>query len=168
MITIHPLSDVPDARAVCIDWSAAEWSAESGFTPEDWENEFQRIEQDPIDEIFVAMLEGMPVGMVWLVEHEQVESHAHLTPWLSCLMVSQDHRGQGVAQALVGHLEAYAFAGGDDVIYLLTDSPTYYFTLGWEVEDTAPLGERSVFVMKRPIAVPDAGAGLNEEDPSPE
>lgn len=156
MYTIRPLTECPDARAACISWSEHEWSAESGFTPEDWEEEFQRIEQDPVDEIFVALLDNVPVGMVWLVEHEQVEIHAHLTPWLSCLVVDKAHRDGGVAKALVAHVEAYAAVGGDEVIYLLTDKPPFYMGLGWEVSDTAPLGDRSVFVMKKPLEIVDA------------
>ena len=154
MYRIHPLSEVPDARDICIRWSDVEWSGAAGFTPLDWEAELQRIEADPVDEIFVAMLEGTPVGMVWLLEHEDVDSHAHLTPWLSCLVVDENHRDKGVARALVSHLEGYVAAGGDNRLYLLTESPTYYFTLDWEVLDTATLGDRSVFVMKKQITLP--------------
>lgn len=152
MYTIHPISEVPAARPSCIAWSDTEWSRDTGYSPLDWEAEFERIEQDPVDEIFVAMQGDMPIGMVWMLEHEDVASHSHLTPWVSCLVVDEEHRDMGVARSLVSHVEAYAAAGGDNRLYLLTESPTYYFTLDWEVLDTAPLGERSVFVMKKPIS----------------
>jgi len=151
MLSIHPLSQVPTARDYCIKWSDAEWSALAGFSKDDWRQEFQRIEKDPVDEVFVALEGDTPVGMAWMLEQEGVESHTHLSPWLSSLIVDPLHRDKGVASALVQHVETYAALGGDDDLYLLTETPSYYFSMDWEVFDTAELPDRTVFVMKKSI-----------------
>jgi len=153
MLIIRPLAEIPTARQTCIGWADAEWGAAAGFTHEDWEEEYRRIDAHPTDEVFVAILNGTPVGMVWLLEHEGVETHHHLTPWLSCLVVDPAYRDRGVAAALIAHIETYAAHGGDERLYLLTETPAVYFTHGWEVADTAPLGEKSVFVMQKDLAL---------------
>jgi len=154
MITIKPLSDAPSARDACIRWNDVEWGTAAGFSLDDWDAEYHRIEGHPTDEVFVAHLGAQPVGMVWLLEHEGVETHMHLTPWLSCLVVDPAHRDKGVAAALIRHIENYAAAGGDDQLYLLTETPAIYFAHGWEVFDTAPLGGKDVFVMRKVLAIP--------------
>ncbi|MFT4716627.1 MAG: GNAT superfamily N-acetyltransferase [Paracoccaceae bacterium] len=151
MLTICPLSQAPDARTTCINWTDAEWGAVARFAPEDWEAEISRIEGHPVDEVFVAFKNEAPVGMAWILEHEGVESHAHLSPWLSSLVVDPDHRNQGIAAALIRHVEDYAALGGDDHLFLLTHTPAVYFTKGWEVHDTAPLGRGHVFVMQKAL-----------------
>ncbi len=151
MLTICPLSDHPEARDQCIQWTHAEWGAAAAYTVADWEDELTRIQTHPVDEVFVAIKGDTAVGMVWLLEHEGVGSHDHLTPWLSSLVVDPAYRAQGVARALMAHLEAYAALGGDKAVYLLTETPAVYFTKGWEVHDTAPLGDRHVFVMRKAL-----------------
>jgi len=149
--TIHPLSQVPQARPACIAWSAREWGDDAQFQPSDWEAEIARIVTHPVDEIFVAYDRDVPVGMVWMLEQEGIDSHTHLTPWLSSLVVDPDHRNKGIAQALISHVETYVSYGGDTQLYLLTETPAVYFTGGWEVLDTAALSDRNVFVMQKPL-----------------
>ncbi len=153
MPIIRPLSEVPTARETCIRWADAEWGAVAGFTIADWEEEYARIEAHPTDEVFVALEDGVPAGMVWLLEHEGIDTLQHLTPWLSSLVVDPAHRDRGIAGALIRHIEAYAASGGDQRIYLLTETPAVYFSHGWEVADTAPLGEKSVFVMQKNLTL---------------
>lgn len=152
MLTIQSLSAVPDARAACIAWSQAEWGETARFSALDWDRELQRIEDHPVDQVFVALDGNRPVGMAWMIEHEETCSVSHLTPWLSSLVVDPDHRDQGVAAALMAHVEAYAATGGDTRLFLLTETPGVYFTRDWEVLDTASLAGRSVFVMQKTLA----------------
>jgi len=151
MLTICPLSDVPETRLQCIGWTDHEWGGAANFTPDDWDAELSRIEDHPVDEVFVAFKDDSPVGMAWMLEKEGVDSHAHLSPWLSSLVVDPEHRDQGVAAALLTHIEKYAALGGDEHLFLLTETPAVYFTKGWEVFDTAPLGPAHVFVMQKQL-----------------
>jgi len=154
MLSIRPLSQSPDVLGTCIGWTDAEWGAVAGFSLEDWEAEFTRIDEHPTDEVFVAFDGDKPVGMIWLLEHEGIESLNHLTPWLSSLVVDPAYRARGVGRALIKHLETYASYGGDEAIYLLTETPAVYFSADWEVVDTAPLGEKDVFVMRKFLSAP--------------
>lgn len=151
MIDILPLSQTPNARAACLEWSHREWGTVANFSSDDWEVEFDRLLDSAVDEVFVALDGDTPVGMATMVEHEDIDSHRHLTPWLSSLVVAPDYRRQGIARALVRHVEAYAALGGDPALHLLTESPAYYFRLGWEVSDTAQLGLNNVFVMSKAL-----------------
>ena len=151
MPTIRPLSQVPEARAVCIRWCDAEWGAAARYSITDWEAEFDRIEAHPVDEIFVALEGTVPVGMAWMLEREGPRRLSHLTPWLSSLIVAPEHRDRGVARALIAHVEAYAATGGDEVLFLLTETPSVYFLSGWEVRDTAPTRNGDVFVMQKAL-----------------
>jgi len=152
MINILPLSGVPHARPACISWAVDEWGAATGFSPADWEIELARIDAHPTDEIFVALIDNQPVGMAWMLEREGIETHQHLTPWLSSLVVDPAFRDRGVARALIAHVEEYVTRGGDETLYLLTETPAVYFSLGWEAFDTAPLNGNSVFVMRKALA----------------
>ena len=152
MVKILPLNLVPDALSVCLNWADQEWGESAGFTDADWRAEFQLIEDNAVDQVFVACLDNIPVGMIWMLEHEDVESHKHLTPWISTLVVDPAYRSRGIARALVAHGEAYAALGGVEALYLLTQSPAFYFRLGWEVCDTALLAGNTVFVMQKTLA----------------
>ncbi len=154
MLTICPLSRVPTAREACIGWGSREWGDLSGFGHADWAGEFDRIHEHPTDEIFVALDDGLPVGMVWMLEHEGIDSHLNLTPWLSCLVVDPAHRARGIGRRLIAHVESYVAAGGDRALYLLTEAPALYFALGWEAIDTAHVAERPVFVMRKALEQP--------------
>lgn len=83
------------------------------------------LEQD-IDEAaaFVAILQGVPVGMAVLNERQEPE-YADV-PWLfgerpaviHRLMVSPTAEGAGIARALMAHLEAQALSLGFDCVRL--------------------------------------------------
>jgi len=151
MLKVYPLSQIPTALDRCISWCDAEWQDATDLSPIDWIAEFQRIEDHPVDEVFVAMKGDTPVGMVWMLEHEGIDSHPQLGPWVSNLIVDPAHRDTGVARALLSHIEDYMAAGGDAVAYLLTRTPGIYFTSGWEVADTADLDGEQIFVMQKSL-----------------
>jgi len=152
MFTIIPLSQIPSALDTCISWCNTEWQDPTGASPIDWIAEFQRIKDHSVDEVFVAMKEDTPVGMVWMLEHEGIDSHQHLGPWVSNLIVHHGHRKTGVARAMLAHIEAYIASGGDTTAYLLTRTPGIYFSSGWSVCDTAALDNDQVFVMQKSLS----------------
>ena len=152
MLTIEPLSAHPEARAACIGWSAAEWAEASGFQQSDFAAEFDRILDDPVDEMFVALADGRPVGMACLLEQDAVPGFEHHSPWLSTVVVAPEARRKGIAAALIAHVERYAAMGGDDRLFLATGTPGLYVAQGWEVMDIARHGSGDVFVMTKGIA----------------
>ena len=158
MLTILPLSQVPGTLSTCIAWSDREWRADSGFEAVDWQEEFRRIREHPVDEVFVAFQGDEPVGMIWMLEHEGAASHQHLTPWISNLIVDPAKRRRGIAGHLLAHVEAYAARGGDHDLYLLTVTPQIYVNRDWQVMDTAALTNRQVFVMQKNLIPPPGQA----------
>ncbi len=151
MYAIRPLTEAPEALPSCITWCAREWGIVAGYSRQDWAKEFSRIAKDPVDEAFVAFDGARPVGMVWTVEREGVESHPDLTPWLSSLVVDPDYRDRGVGAALIAWAEDHFERGGDDSLYCLTETPAFYCLHGWEVFDTTQLGRRNVFIMQKSL-----------------
>lgn len=152
MITISPLSEQPHFLQTCIAWSDREWRALTGFTALDWDQEFRRVQADPVDEVFVAHHADTPLGMAWMVEREGLESHAHLTPWLSNLVIDPLYRGQGLARQLIDFVAKYVSLGGDTALHLLTDNPSLYVPMRWDVMDIARLGARNVYVMQHDLS----------------
>lgn len=151
MYAIRSLTEAPEALPSCITWCAREWGNSAGYSRQDWAREFSRIARDPVDEVFLAFDGDKPVGMVWTVESEGLESHPHLTPWLSSLVVDPDYRDRGVGAVLVAWAEDHFARGGDEALYCLTEVPAFYLLLGWEVHDTAQLGRKNVFIMQKPL-----------------
>ena len=53
--------------------------------------------------VWVAECDGVPCGMVGL-DASDMADRPHLGPWLASLYVVPEHRGRGVASALVDHV----------------------------------------------------------------
>ncbi|MCP5781392.1 GNAT family N-acetyltransferase, partial [Klebsiella pneumoniae] len=53
---------------------------------------------------FVALVSGFPSGLVLLIDND-LDSHAHLTPWLASLYVDPAFRNKGVGKQLIAAAE---------------------------------------------------------------
>jgi predicted N-acetyltransferase YhbS len=81
----------------------------------------------------VALLGGVPVGTVNLVENDD-EDHVQWLPWLAGMVVAGPWRGRGIGSALVQTLLADAARLGFERVYLGTDAPPFYQRLGAVVQ----------------------------------
>jgi GNAT superfamily N-acetyltransferase len=80
---------------------------------------------------FVAVDGETLLGSASLVD-DDLETRPELTPWLASVYVAPEHRGRGVASALVKRVVAEAGAAGISRLYLwTTDQERLYARLGW-------------------------------------
>ncbi|HEY9081634.1 GNAT family N-acetyltransferase [Magnetovibrio sp.] len=99
-----------------------------------------------IPRTFVYRRNQAIVGWASILETD-LFSHRHLGPWLANMIVLPDHRGQGIARALVRHAMDYA-ATVSDTLYLYTDNlQTHYLSLGWRVVETLEVDGRPTVIM---------------------
>ena len=113
------LADMPEAIPVLARWFVAEWAPYYGPAgPGDAEKDLESCcNRDGIPLALVALdAGGAAIGTVAL-KPESVASHRHLGPWLAALLVAPEHRGRGVAAALVAAIEQEARRLGFTEIY---------------------------------------------------
>ena len=113
------LADMPQAIPVLARWFVAEWGPYYGPAgPGSAEQDLRSCcNRDGIPLALVALDgNGTAIGTVAL-KPESVASHRHLGPWLAALLVAPEHRGRGIAAALVAAIEQEARRLGFTEIY---------------------------------------------------
>ena len=81
---------------------------------------------------FIALVDNACVGTVSIFEND-LQTQKVLTPWLASLYVSPNHRGQGVGEMLISHVQDVVKRLGFENLYLRTEHTSeYYRRLGWE------------------------------------
>ncbi|MDJ0895733.1 MAG: GNAT family N-acetyltransferase [Alphaproteobacteria bacterium] len=131
---ITPLAERPEFVDTCAAWSFGEWGSQYGPSFEET-RAIVRQAADPkcLPLGWVAHRAGVPGGMAGLVDCD-LESHAHLHPWLAVVFVHPSHRRQGLARCLVRRVEAEARALGFVHLHLFTySSVPLYASLGWRI-----------------------------------
>ena len=109
----------------------------------------KRVKGKDIPSIFVAELEGNPIGTISLVEHD-LEIRPELTPWLASLYVRKDCRGQGIGCQLVFFFESFARKLNIEKVYLYTpNQQKLYSTLGWTEREELEYLSRKVTIMEK-------------------
>ena len=78
------------------------------------------LQKSDLPTAFIALDDDKLLGSASLVR--QTITHPHLSPWLSSVYVDPQHRGRGIASALVGRVERAAAGMGSDRIHLFTPS----------------------------------------------
>lgn len=92
--------------------------------------------------ILVASVEGRVAGTVAL-RARSVETHEHLSPWVTGLWVQPDLRGLGLGRKLLLAITEEAASRGFREIYAVTNTARWLFDkMGWEaVEEILYHGE---------------------------
>ncbi|RNA67679.1 GNAT family N-acetyltransferase [Alteribacter keqinensis] len=80
---------------------------------------------------YVAFEEGDIIGTYALLRND-LNSRQDLCPWLACLFVSSEHRGNEIGSKLLQHGLKEAAKKGYDKLYLSTDLEGYYEKYGWK------------------------------------
>ena len=102
---------------------------------------------------FVALSDdGVPIGSASIFS--KTITHAHLSPWLSAVVVPPEHRGKGIASALSLRAAAEAAQLGFDTLYLFTPrNESLYSRLGWETMERAAYNGLPIAIMSRPTSL---------------
>jgi GNAT superfamily N-acetyltransferase len=102
----------------------------------------QAASPDAIANTFVALDGDVPIGTAGVVEQTAEVYRASprqrdLSPWLASVYVPPEHRGRGIATALVHHAAAHVAARGVTPFYLFTDGAQgLYERCGWQTIGT--------------------------------
>lgn len=99
--------------------------------------------------------DGAPMGAASLLP--KTITHAHLTPWLSTVVVPPEWRGRGIASALSLRVLAEARLLGFETLYLFTrHNERLYERLGWRTFDRVLHEGLPIVLMSRVVAAGDA------------
>ena len=152
MQIVH-LSERPTSIELIAGWLYDEWGhlrPNSGLDSA-VEKIKKRVEGKDIPSIFVAELDGKPIGTVSLVEHD-LEIRPELSPWLASLYVRKGFRRQGIGSRLIIFFESFAKALNIEKIYLYTPSQQkLYAALGWTEREELEYLARKVTIMEKDI-----------------
>jgi len=137
MFRIEYLADNPQLIPTLAQWHQPQWAhLGPGRTIEDWVATFQKhLLRRSVPSTFVALSGGTLLGSSGIIAYD-LASRPDLSPWLACVLVAPEHRGQGIGTALVKRTVAEAHDLGFDRLYLYTvDREDFYARLGWSVID---------------------------------
>lgn len=150
-VRIEPLTRRPVFVPVVARWLYNQWwHTSNGCTPLIVEAWLRDQDEDRLPLTLVAEAGGEPVGTVSLFARD-LETHHHLSPWLSALYVEPAYRRQGMGAILVQALEELATDFGVDRLHLFTELEDYYTRLGWQTFEILPDHPTRTVVMTRDL-----------------
>ncbi|WP_162200103.1 GNAT family N-acetyltransferase [Kiloniella spongiae] len=132
-ISVDFLRNHRDCLEICADWEYVTWGKSYGWTRENVLKSYHDMtEDDNVEQAFIALSEGKPVGTALLIENDH-KDYKHFRPWLAALYVDAPHRRKGVARKLVKLVEKTAHERGEKQLFLYTLTPEIYRAMGWKI-----------------------------------
>lgn len=130
MYRIYQLRDKPEyfEDAVRLFWNV--WGTEQNYKfYEDCLLHSMNVRSD-LPRFYIAIQQEAIIGTYALLRNDLI-SRQDLFPWLACLYVVPERRGQMIGAKLLRHALGEANRKGYDNLYLCTDLEGYYEKLGW-------------------------------------
>ncbi|OXM16129.1 GNAT family N-acetyltransferase [Paenibacillus herberti] len=130
MIEIYSLKDKTEdfERAVQLFWD--QWGTENNFPfYHDCILHSMKTDSD-LPSFFIAKMDESIIGTYALLRNDLI-SRQDLFPWLACLYVAPEYRGQGIGSKLLQHARQETGKKGYNNLYLSTDLNGYYEKYGW-------------------------------------
>ena len=107
----------------------------------------EKANRDAIPVAFVSVDGNEPVGSAILVECD-MDTRAHLKPWLSSVYVLPSYRRHGVGTALVNRVVEEAKQQGFSQLYLWTPKEEkFYARRGWQVIERTQYKNENAVIM---------------------
>jgi GNAT superfamily N-acetyltransferase len=153
-LTIEYLDEHLDAIPALAQWHEAEWAKLTpGLSLPDRMRTFRaRAGRNQVPTALVGVVDGQVVGLACLVAAD-IDSHAHLTPWLASVLVAPAWRGRRIGSALAERAAVEARTLGVAQLFLFTfDKQRMYSRLGWTHVEPAVYAGAPGTVMVRDLA----------------
>lgn len=106
------------------------------------------LTNETIPSTYVAKKNNILLGSSAILEND-METRAHLTPWLASIYVAEPHRKQGIGSKLVLHAMNEAKKVNIPKLYLFTpDQESFYKKLGWSTIEKEIYRNHNVTIME--------------------
>ncbi|WP_163581295.1 GNAT family N-acetyltransferase [Gracilibacillus saliphilus] len=115
-------------KALQVFWE--QWGNEHNYTFYEDAMVHSCTTKSAIPRFYVAVKEGNIIGTYALIRND-LNSRQDLCPWLACLYVDEQHRGNRFGYKLLEHALEEAAKKGYKNLYLSTDLEGYYEKYGW-------------------------------------
>lgn len=123
------LTDKPEIKEQAAQWFHEKWNIPLTAYMESMEECLAK--RSPVPQWYVAMEEERIIGGLGVIEND-FHDRKDLTPNVCAVYTESDHRGKGVAGALLNYVCADMKEKGIDTLYLVTDHTSFYERYGWE------------------------------------
>ena len=128
-IVFTNISECPEVQETIARWMWEFWGNPRNFGF--YRSLAAHSQADEIPMIYVAFLNGKPVGSVGLLRAD-LFSRQDLFPWMADLFVKPEYRSRGIGSALQDFILTKAKELGYKAAYLYTPLVGYYEKKGWE------------------------------------
>lgn len=119
-----------------VSWNYNWWGKKNGESLEKLTYLFEHsICKDGLPQTFVAMDEGVPVGMYQLSMTDDLYGRPDIYPWLINVYVDEAHRGKNICRFLMETVPQKAKEAGIKKLYLYTSHVGLYEKFGWEFQE---------------------------------
>lgn len=126
----------PEWIAASAVWWHRQWGDAMGFSPEGAVEAITALTAPASGQAaLIGLVDDQPAGSVFLVDSD-LDTHAHLKPWLAGLFVLPEFRSRGLGEQLVASLVTEAAALGYRRLYLYTATGEFYRKRGWQSIET--------------------------------
>lgn len=131
-LELTTLAQHPELIATIAAWFATEWP--TFFEDRDPEAYIADHARDELPLALLVLADAEPAGTVALRERS-IAARSDLSPWIGGLYVAPAFRGQGIGQLLVVSASRVAWSLGFERIYVGTEVPAVFTSIGWEEID---------------------------------
>lgn len=130
MFEIYELNQKPELFEEAITFFWRQWGNEHNY-------EFYRdcmlhscSTTDEIPRFYIALIGQTLIGTYALIRND-LNSRQDLYPWVACVYIDPQYRGQEIGSKLLQHANFQAKMKGYKKLYLTTDLDGYYERYGW-------------------------------------
>jgi N-acetylglutamate synthase-like GNAT family acetyltransferase len=150
-VSITNLDAVPAAAGEVARWIEDEWRQ---LPIHDYLGAVERGEEwsMPFPRVLIAEQGGVVIGTASILAGD-METRPELDPWLGCVYVRPEWRGQGIGAQLTKRVEMLAESLGIRTLHLFTsDRAGMYRKLGWSMVEETEYDNERVAIMRKAVS----------------